>query len=89
MLLLQSSDFSTDFERGAELHVHGGHEVVLLEQHERLPVDLLGTELVGVRRAPRQRVDELVHIRHLQHEGNRRLTYQCFVKENCTSCASD
>lgn len=38
---------SADLEGGAELDVHGGHEVLLLQQEQGLAVDLLRQELGG------------------------------------------
>lgn len=43
----QTVDVGTDLEGGTELDVHRGHEVLLLEQEQSLPVDLLGQELGG------------------------------------------
>lgn len=41
----EHADLSKDFERWAQFDVHGSHEVVLLQQQQRLAVDLLRAEL--------------------------------------------
>lgn len=43
----QAVDVGADLEGGTELDVHGGHEVLLLQQEQSLSVDLLGQELGG------------------------------------------
>ena len=54
----------TDLEGGSKLDAHGGHEVVGLEEHEGLPVDLLHHEVLHVVAAPRQLLDEVANLRH-------------------------
>lgn len=43
----QIVNVGADLEGGAELDVHGGHEMLLLQQQEGLSVDLLRQELGG------------------------------------------
>lgn len=42
--VLEHADACVDLEGGPQLDVHGTHQVVLLEQQQSLPVNLLGTE---------------------------------------------
>ena len=42
-----------DLESWTELDAHGGHEVVSLEEHEGLPIDLLHHEVLHVVAAAR------------------------------------
>ena len=51
-------------ERRAQLHGHGGAQVVHLEQHQRLPVDLLQLEIGHVLGAPGLLLDEVAHALH-------------------------
>lgn len=44
--VLEHADACVDLQRRPQLDVHGAHEMVLLEQQQGLPVDLLGTELL-------------------------------------------
>ena len=52
-----------DLESWSELDAHGRHEVVSLEEHEGLPVDLLHHEVLHVVAAPRQLLDEVANLR--------------------------
>lgn len=44
--VLEHADAGVDLERRAQFDVHGAHEVVLLQQQQRLPVNLLCPELL-------------------------------------------
>ena len=44
--VLEHADACVDLKGWPQLDVHGTHQVVLLEQQQSLPVDLLGTELL-------------------------------------------
>lgn len=57
-----------ELEGGPQLHLHGGHEVVLLEQQQRLAVDLLRAEHVRVVAAAGQAPHKLKHVLHLRKE---------------------
>lgn len=46
-LVFQAVNVSTDLEGGTEFDVHGGHEVLLLQQEQRLSVNFLRQELGG------------------------------------------
>lgn len=67
--LFNGVDACTDFECGSQLHVHGGHEVVLFQQQQGLAVNLLGTELLRVHRAALQVTDELIDLLHIPLSG--------------------
>ena len=58
-----------DLEGGPQLDVYGTHQVVLLEQQQSLPIDLLGTELLCDFLAAWQRADEFVDIVHIPLGG--------------------
>ena len=51
-----------DLESWSELDAHGGHEVVSLEEHEGLPVDLLHHEVLHVVAAAWQLLDEVANL---------------------------
>ena len=51
-----------DLESWTELDAHGGHEVVSLEEHEGLPVDLLHHEVLHVVAAAGQLLDEVANL---------------------------
>lgn len=44
--VLEHIDAGIDLECRAQLDVHGAHEMILLEQQQRLPIDLLSPELL-------------------------------------------
>lgn len=44
--VLEHADAGVDLEGRAQFDVHGAHEVVLLQQQQRLPVNLLRPELL-------------------------------------------
>ena len=52
----------TDLEGGSKLDAHGGHEVVGLEEHEGLPVDLLHHEVLHVVAAAGKLLDEVANL---------------------------
>ena len=68
-VLAHALDGGADLERGAKLDRHGGHEVIGLEQHERLAVDLLELEVLHIVGTPGQRLDEVAHLRHRPLQG--------------------
>lgn len=45
--VLEHADACIDLQGRPQLDVHGTHQVVLLEQQQGLPINLLGTELLG------------------------------------------
>ena len=57
-LLLVLLDAGANLERRSELDVHGAHQVVLLQQRQRLSVDFLPSELFHVDVATGKRADE-------------------------------
>ena len=83
VFVFQRCNFCTDFQSGSKFHVHGGHKMIFLQQHERLTVDLLRPELVRVRGATRQRMYEFVHIHNLQ-ETTIKMCYS--IQEICHDC---
>ena len=58
-----------DLERGSQLDGHGGHEMVGLQQHQGLPVDLLLGKVLDVLTAARQVLDEITNLCHIPLEG--------------------
>ena len=54
----------TDLEGGSKLDAHGRHEVVGLEEHKGLPVNLLHHEVLHVVAAARQLLDEVANLSH-------------------------
>ena len=58
-------DVRADLEGGPQLDGHGAHEMVRLEQHQRLAVDLLGGELLHVLGAAGQRLNKVAHLAHV------------------------
>ena len=56
--LLVLLDAGANLERRSELDVHGAHQVVLLQQRQRLSVDFLPSELFHVDVATGKRADE-------------------------------
>ena len=53
-----------DLESWSELDAHGRHEVVGLEEHKGLPVNLLHHEVLHVVAAARQLLDEVANLSH-------------------------
>ena len=51
-----------DLESWTELDAHGGHEVVSLEEHEGLPIDLLHHEVLHVVAAAGKLLDEVANL---------------------------
>ena len=52
----------TDLEGRSKLDAHGRHEVVGLEEHKGLPVNLLHHEVLHVVAAARQLLDEVANL---------------------------
>ena len=57
-----------DLEGGAELDAHGGHEVVSLQQHQGLAINLLDCEVLDIVTAARKGLDEVAHLLHVPLE---------------------
>jgi len=62
--LLHGLHLGHNLEGWAQLHAHGVYQMVLLEQQQRLAVDLLLDEVVHVVLTPRQFPDEVAHLLH-------------------------
>ena len=54
-----------DFKGGSELDTHGGHEMVSLEQHQRLTVNLLHGKVLDIVAAARQVLDKVTDLLHV------------------------
>ena len=61
-IIFQLFDLLTDLQSRAELDAHGRHEVVGLQQHQSLPVDLLQSEVLHVVGAAGELLDEVADL---------------------------
>lgn len=58
----------TNLERRPQLDRHGRHEVVSLEEHQGLPVNLLLGKVLDILAAARQVLDEVTDLCHIPLE---------------------
>ena len=61
-VIFQLFDLLTDLQSWAELNAHGRHEVIGLQQHQSLPVNLLQSEVLHVVGAAGQFLDEVADL---------------------------
>ena len=62
-------DGVADLEGRAQLYGHGGHQMVSLEQHQRLPIDFLQLEVLHVVGAAGKVLDEIADLGHRPLKG--------------------
>lgn len=67
--LSKGVDASTNLESWAKLDTHGSHEVILLQQQQGLPINLLLSELLCILLTAWQGLDKLIYLDHLDKKG--------------------
>ena len=68
-IIFQLFDLLADLESRSQLDAHGGHQMVGLQQHQSLAVDLLQGEVLHVVRAAREVLDEVADLLDVPLEG--------------------